>query len=78
MRLRHLGIVLASVVLGAAVVWAQNAPTPVGIFAPRDVYYPQTEELAPDESGRADMGDIIQQIYDRANEMYGTDLKPGF
>ena len=28
--------------------------------------------------GRADMGDIIQQIYDQANEMYGTDLEPDF
>jgi hypothetical protein len=30
------------------------------------------------KSGRADMGDIITKIYERANEMYGTDLKPGF
>lgn len=30
------------------------------------------------KSGRADMGDIINQIYDRANEIYGTDFKPGF
>jgi hypothetical protein len=30
------------------------------------------------KSGRADMGDIIEQIYERANEMYGTDYEPGF
>jgi len=30
------------------------------------------------KSGRADMGDIIKQIYERANEMYGTDLKSPF
>ena len=30
------------------------------------------------KSGRADMGDIIKQIYERANDIYGTDFKPGF
>ncbi len=49
MKLRNSVIVVAMSVLGAAAVWAQKAPSPVGTFAPRDVYYPQTEELAPDE-----------------------------
>jgi hypothetical protein len=27
-------------------------------------------------SGAADVGDVINSIYDRANKAYGTDLKP--
>ena len=30
------------------------------------------------KAGRADMGDIIKEIYERANEMYGTDLESPF
>jgi ribonuclease Z len=47
--MRILFAVVAAMLICGSASHAQNAPSPVGTFQPRDVYYPQTEELAPDE-----------------------------
>jgi hypothetical protein len=44
--------------------------TPVGVVDPRDVYYPGSEALTPDEM------EVVGPIFDEVNEKYGTKVEP--